>query len=222
MKIKNKRLPYIFLLAFFVVLIWIVYKTDGSANLTRLNIVTQLIYTFATTVLVILTYRVLRETQSQKNLTVRPYIFVFDFNFFELGGSDGLDFKVINEGNGLALDIKIKAKNIKNKEILFSDEIPRMHVKKDDTYDALLDIRDEISAQNESSKGIMSIAPYIINVHECEVRLDGEQNEYLNLEVVAEYSDIYKKKYRNTFIIGLTDNDSYDEGYDLKESFEEL
>lgn len=204
----------------------IILRTNGSINLSKLNILTQLIYTVVTTVLVLLTYNVLRETKLQKHQSVRPYINLYNFVFWDDDEKDieyELDFNMINEGSGLALNLKIDLYNMDNGKMMFSEEVSRLSTSTDNKYSALLDIRNEITKLNkEPNNGSISQAYYISDDYKFEVPLNGERKDFLNLKAIVTYSDIYNKKYRNTFKVRLQDNDDNDDGYDLVESFDEL
>lgn len=91
----------------FIVFIAITLYLNDSTKLTQINIITQMVYTFVTTLMVIMTYAVLKATQEQKHQAVRPYLLATDFGFYKNAqhkSREELDFEIYNEGLGLALN----------------------------------------------------------------------------------------------------------------------
>ena len=82
MKVLKPALFFVLLVAFIALAVMATVINDNS-SLTKINIYTQLIYTFVTTILVILTYSTLKATQEQKHQAVRPYLAVADLGIYK-------------------------------------------------------------------------------------------------------------------------------------------
>lgn len=184
-------------------------STKDSTILTQINVVTQLVYTFVTTLMVIMTYAVLKATQEQKFQAVRPYLVANNFGIWKNAAENNreeLDFDIYNEGPGLALSINIKVKRTKTDKLLFESNYTRCTVQDNKVYGALCAIRDEINhirnnQENESAK--YGYSPYVAERIHIEFPIEGDIKEYLLFKVELEYNDIYGKKYKNTFEVKL-------------------
>lgn len=197
----------------FVVIAWISLWTTDSTKLTQINVVTQLIYTFVTTLMVIMTYAVLKATQEQKFQAVRPYLVANNFGIWKNAAEhnrEELDFDIYNEGPGLALSINIKVKKTENKKLLFESNFTRCTVQDNKIYGALCAIRDEINHirnNQENGSARYGYSPYVAEHIPIEFPIEGDIKEYLIFIVELEYSDIYGKKYKNTFDVKLNEEE---------------
>lgn len=201
-------------------------STKDSTKLTQINVVTQLVYTFVTTLMVIMTYAVLKATLDQKFQAVRPYLVANNFGIMKNVAENNrkeLDFDIYNEGPGLALSINIKVKRTATDKLLFESNYTRCTVQDDKVYGALCAIRDEINhirnkQENDSAK--YGYSSYVAERILIEFPIEGDIKEYLLFKVELEYSDIYGKKYKNTFEVKLDEEEL--EVIECVEKFTEL
>jgi hypothetical protein len=219
---KNKWLYLLIVLVFIGLVLFTILSSD-SALLTQINIIVQLIYTFVTTLMVIFTYKVLKETKEQKNQSVRPYLSVYEIDFWhsrERKNEYDLDFYIYNEGMGLALNISVKVYRSNDKKEIYKNQYTRLNVNDNPIYGALCDIRDEINKfRNNNSNGIY-FSPYTPNRIEVEVPLEGGKSDYLALVIEIGYNDIYGKQYKSIFDVKLSDGDN--DTYECTEIFKEV
>jgi hypothetical protein len=221
-KMKQKCMFGALIIVFLILFILTLIMKDNT-DLTKMNILTQLIYTFVTTVLVILTYGVLKATQQQKHQAVRPYLIATSFDIYKNAQEnmrEEIDFEVINEGPGIALNIKISVKRKNDGEVIFEEEYTRLNIQDSQIYGALCQIRDEINLYRNQGGNGMYYVPYTGNGIEVGIPIKDNFPDQISLIVEISYSDIYGKKYKTIFDAVLNKED--DETYQCTEQFIEL
>jgi uncharacterized BrkB/YihY/UPF0761 family membrane protein len=95
----NKHIIVWSLAIIFIGIGLITIATKDGTKLTQINVITQLIYTFVTTLMVILTYAVLKSTLEQKHQAVRHYLVATDFgvwNNSQENNREEIDFDIYN------------------------------------------------------------------------------------------------------------------------------
>jgi hypothetical protein len=172
---KIKLVIWFMLVPVFLFLVIITFITNDNTNLTRINILTQVLYTLVTTILVLLTYAALMSTQNQKHQTVRPYISLVMYDLID-DNRQTFDFRYHNEGYGLALNIIVKVINLKDNNQIFECFFTRRNV--EEKIDDMVD-----------------------DSNYLEIKLPGNIEDYYSLNVEFLYEDIYRKKYKSEFAL---------------------
>ena len=224
-----KALKLLLLIVGFVVFVTLVTLSiitltlNDNNSLTKVNILTQLIYTFVTTILVILTYSALKTTQEQKHQAVRPYLVVGDLGIYKNAQAqmrNEVDFNIYNEGHGLALNINVQVKRKFDGKIIYKADFTRLNVQDNPIYGALCEIRNEINLYRNDGGNGTYYPPYIPYSLQIDFPVEGDLTSYLSLIIELSFSNIYGKKYRNTFQFTLDNKEL--EVNDCIEEFSEL
>lgn len=221
---KFKRLLWGLSIIFIGIMI-ITFLTNDSTKLTQINVITQLVYTYVTTLMVIMTYEVLKATQEQKHQSVRPYLLATDFGFWknaQENNREELDFEIYNEGIGIALSLYVIVKKKESEEILYESSYTRLAVQDNNEYGALCQIRDEINhiRNNNDRNGTYSYSPYIPNYIHIEIPIEGDIQDYLSFIVELSFNDIYEKAYITVFDVKMDEEER--EAIECVERFVEM
>lgn len=218
-----KYLGFISLGVCFLAILIALFLVNDNTYLTKINILTQLIYTFVTTALVILTYATLRATQQQKHQSIRPYLVISGLGIFKNAQEhfrEEIDFDIYNQGCGLALNIEVIVKRLMDEKIVEHEIYTRLDVIDSPIYGALHDIGNEINLLRNNKGNGIHFSPYIPEKIHIEYPIEGDLKNNLKIFVEINYNDIYEKKYRNTFSIVLDEEEK--EAIECVEKFYEL
>lgn len=213
----------IFLIVVAIILGFLTFIISDSKVLTKMNIAAQLIYTFVTTVLVILTFSTLELTKEQKHQSVRPYLMIGDFDISPVHCNDEnydeLEFHIYNEGVGLAKNISVKLFAKETNELLYEGNHVRLNVESGSIARELDGIQQSITNMKSERQNIVIPSQLYPNI-DIEFKLNDKANDLFSCKIELTYNDIYEKKYKSSF--NITYNVKEDEIEDLSEIFIEL
>jgi hypothetical protein len=213
----------IFLIVVAIILVVLTFIISDSKVLTKMNIAAQLIYTFVTTVLVILTFSTLKLTRDQKHQSVRPYLMIGDFDISPVNCNDDnydeLEFHIYNEGIGLAKNISVKLFAKETNELLYEGNHARLNVESGSVARELDGIQQSIANMKNEKQNIIIPSQMYPSI-DIEFKLNGKANDLFSCRIELTYNDIYEKKYISHF--NITYNVKEDEIEDFNETFIEL